>query len=112
MLGFEIVSASPVVDTPEGRFSHWVWLGLGPAQLMLNTAYDEGQRPPERALERQRSHGETCLYFDVADVDAVYSELRSKLPYIDPPTNTHYGMRQLHLSDPDRYNLCFQSRVS
>jgi hypothetical protein len=37
VLGFEVVAAPPVVDTPEGRFSHWMWLRLGAAELMLNT---------------------------------------------------------------------------
>ena len=112
VLGFGIVSASPVVETPEGRFSHWVWLELGAAQLMLNTAHDEGERPPRRVSEQQRWHRDICLYFDVVDVDAVHAELRAKIPEIKPPTNTHYGMRQLYLSDPDGYNLCFQTRIS
>ena len=34
-LGFEIVQASDEVVTPEGRFSHWCWLKLGGAHLML-----------------------------------------------------------------------------
>jgi len=112
LLGFEIISASPVVDTPEGRFLHWVWIELGPAQVMLNTAYDEGRRPTQRVAEQQRWHRDTCLYFDVADVDSVHAELRSKIPEIKPPTNTRYGMRQLYVSDLDGYNLCFQTRIS
>lgn len=111
-LGFEVVSASPIVDAPEGRFSHWVWLELGPVQVMLNTAYDEGQRPPRRVTEQQRWHRDTCLYFDVADVDLVHAELGSKIAGLKPPTHTQYGMRQLYLSDPDGYNLCFQTRIS
>jgi glyoxylase I family protein len=111
-LGFDVVSASPAVDTPEGRFSHWVWLELGSAQVMLNTAYDEGQRPPQRVVEQQRWHRDTCLYFDVPDVDAVHEELQSKLPEIRSPTNAQYGMRQLYLTDPDGYLLCFQTRIS
>ena len=31
LIGFEVVSASPEVETPEGRFSHWTWLRLGAA---------------------------------------------------------------------------------
>lgn len=111
VLGFAIVDASPVVDAPEGRFSHWVWLALGPAQLMLNTAYDDGQRPAERVEARQRWHGDTCLYLSVDDVDAVHRDLRSRLPGLQPPADTPYGMRQLTLRDPDGYGLCFQAPV-
>jgi glyoxylase I family protein len=28
-LGFAVVSASPEVETAEGRFSHWMWLRFG-----------------------------------------------------------------------------------
>lgn len=110
-LGFEVVEASPLVDTPEGRFSHWMWLRLGPAHVMLNTAYDAGKRPATRAATRQRWHGDTCLYFGCADVDAVYATLQTRLPDLRPPADAPYGMRQLYLSDPDRYGLCFQAPV-
>jgi catechol 2,3-dioxygenase-like lactoylglutathione lyase family enzyme len=111
VLGFAIVDASAVVEAPEGRFPHWVWLALGPAQLMLNTAYDEGERPAARVEARQRWHGDTCLYFGVDDVDAVYGALRSRLPDLKPPADAPYGMRQLTLSDPDGYSLCFQTPI-
>lgn len=110
-LGFAIIDASAVVETPEGRFSHWVWLALGPAQLMLNTAYDEGRRPAARVEARQRWHGDTCLTFGVDDVDAVYGALRPRLPTLQPPADAPYGMRQLYLSDPDGYGLCFQTPI-
>lgn len=112
VLGFQIVSASPAVDTPEGHFSHWMWLRLGTTQLMLNTAYDEGQRPNDRVAAQQHWHGDTCLYFDVEDVDAVYAALGSKLSGLEPPRDATYGMRQLYLHDPDGYGLCFQTRIS
>ncbi len=52
-LGFSVVDRSPEVETPEGRFSHWVWLRLGPCDLMLNTAYDAGERPA-KAMRRAK----------------------------------------------------------
>lgn len=111
VLGFEVVSASPEADTPEGRFSHWMQLRLGPADVMLNTAYDEGERPLSRDKAQQRWHGDTCLYFGADDVDAVYEALRAKIAGLKPPKNAPYGMRQLYLSDPDGYGLCFQMAV-
>ncbi|MBI1185828.1 MAG: VOC family protein [Alphaproteobacteria bacterium] len=114
-LGFEIVSASPEIDAPEGRFSHFVWLRQGPAHIMLNTAYDEGERPAARVEAQQRYHGDTCLYFgceDAAGVDAVFATLSQKLPDLAAPKDAPYGMRQLYLQDPDGYGLCFQAPVS
>lgn len=110
-LGFERVAASPEVETPEGRFSHWAWLRLGGAHLMLNTAYDEGERPPERDPARQAAHGDTALYFDCPDPEAAYAFLRDKGFDVAPPRTAHYGMLQLYLSDPDGYELCFQTRA-
>jgi hypothetical protein len=38
ILGFDILFASPEVETREGRFSHFMRLGRGHAEIMLNTA--------------------------------------------------------------------------
>lgn len=111
VLGFEIFDQSPMVETPEGRFSHWMWLKLGPVQLMLNTAYDAGERPDSRDRTRQLWHGDICFYFGWRDVDDVYETLRLRLPDRAPPANAAYGMRQLHLNDPDGYRLCVQIPV-
>lgn len=112
VLGFEVEAASPEVDAPEGRFSHWVTLERDGVSIMLNTAYDEGERPASRVDIQQRAHGDVCLYFACADVDAVYDELRSLIPDLAAPSNAPYGMRQLYLRDPDGYALCFQAPVA
>ena len=110
-LGFELVADSGEVDAPEGRYVHWCWLRLGPTDLMLNTAYDEGERPPARDLQRQAGHDDLCLYFSVADVDATAAWLRSRELDVEGPRTAAYGMRQTWLRDPDGYQLCFQARV-
>ena len=108
-LGFEIVQHSPEVDAPEGRYFHWAWLRLGPADLMLNTAYDEGERPPLPDHARVAAHADTGLFFGCPDVDAAYEALRAAGLELDPPTIAPYGMKQLNLTDPDGYQLCFQA---
>ena len=108
MLGCELVTTSPQVDTPEGRMFHWALLRLGDAHLMLNSAFDEGERPSGRDAERQAAHGDTALYFACRDVDAVHAELTGKGLDIRPPQVAPYGMKQLHLVDPDGYSICFQ----
>lgn len=110
-LGFEIVADSGEVDAPEGRYVHWCWLRLGSADLMLNTAYDAGERPPERDPARQAAHDDLCLYFGCADVDAIAASLRAQGFEVEGPATAPYGMRQTWLHDPDGYQLCFQRRV-
>ena len=108
-LGFALVAASDERDTPEGRLFHWAWLRLGGADLMLNTAYDEGERPQAREPARQRAHGDTGLFFDCPDVDGAAALLRSRGVVVDGPKDAPYGMRQLFVTDPDSYVLCFQA---
>lgn len=108
LLGFEVVQASPEVETPEGRFSHWIWLRCGSAELMLNTAYDSGERPDGRVEMRERGHGDTALFIGCPDVDAAWRELTAKGLELQPPHETGYGMTQLYLRDPDGYELCLQ----
>ena len=106
ILGFEIAQASPVL--PEG-YSHWVLLRLGSAELMLNTTYEfNSERPAEPDRARASAHGDTCLYFECADVDAVYEHLQGAGLNVNVPAVAPYGMRQLYVRGPDGYNLCFQ----
>ena len=104
VLGFEVVANSPQLGED---FFHWVWLRLGQAELMLNTAYEDN-RPPSPEPRRVAAHRDTGLFFGCPDVDAAYEHLRSKGLEVKPPKVTPYGMKQLSLSDPDGYELCFQ----
>ncbi len=101
-LGFQVVSDSGNADD-----SSWVWLRLGSCDLMLNDQYEPGHVPDKLPLERTKWHKDTCLYFG-ADPDAAYEYLKSKGLAPEPPLDTAYGMRQLYVTDPDGYNLCFQ----
>src|SRR5262249_23193276 len=105
-LGFELLTASPVLA--EDRF-HWALLRLGGAELMLNTAYEsDDERPGERERARTAAHADTGLFIACPDVDAAYRELREKGVAVKEPVVTGYGMKQMHLHDPDGYALCFQ----
>ena len=108
ILGFEVHAASPERDTPEGRFSHWMWLKRGDAELMLNTAFDEGERPPARDAARDAAHGDVALYLGCRDLDSAWRELQAQGVRCDAPKTTGYGMRQLNLKDPDGYGICLQ----
>ena len=110
-LGFELVADSGEVDAPEGRYVHWCWLRLGETHLMLNTAYDAGERPAARDPVRQAAHDDLCFYFGCSDVDETAAWLQSRGLEIEGPRTAPYGMRQTWLKDPDGYQLCFQARA-
>src|SRR5260221_189973 len=69
LLGFEIVGRSG-----PGRDIGWVLLELEGTQLMLNTAYDEGERPPTPDPARVAAHADTVIYFGCPDVDGAYAQ--------------------------------------
>jgi glyoxylase I family protein len=106
VLGFEIVSTSEIL--PNGSF-HWAMLQLTGVQLMLNTAYESNdERPAATEPDRLAAHGDTIIYFRCPDVDAAYNHLRSLGVNVKPPSVAYYGMKQLYVSDPDGFELCFQ----
>ena len=107
-LGFEVVQHSPEVETSEGRFFHWCILRRDGAQLMLNTAYDGNERPPERDDACWAGHGHTVLFIGCPELDELCAELRGKGLDVAPPQTASYGMRQVEVTDPDGYELCFQ----
>jgi len=107
-IGFEIVATNKEIDTDPAQVD-WAWLRLNDVDLMLNTAYDEGERPPVRDPNRVFGHG-VCLYVGCPDVDAAYEHLRARGIDVKPPKLAPYGMKQLYVRDPDGYNLCFQWR--
>jgi glyoxylase I family protein len=106
LLGFELVSRAP--EYAPGRF-HWALLRLDGIELMLNTAYEfDDQRPQVPEPARVAAHQDTGLFFSCPDVDAAYRYIREKGIASKPPTAAPYGMKQLYLTDPDGYRLCFQ----
>jgi catechol 2,3-dioxygenase-like lactoylglutathione lyase family enzyme len=105
VLGFEIVSTD---GKPAPNFD-WVWLRLNDAaDLMLNTRYESDDRPPAPEPSRVAAHDDIGLYFGCPDVDGAYALLSKKGVEAKEPKVAPYGMKQLYLTDPDGYVLCFQ----
>ena len=102
-LGFAVVS-----DSGQDDDSGWVMLEHSGVQVMLNTAFDDGERPDLPDPKTIAAHHDTCLYFGCADVDAAYEYLKTQGIDLNPPSAAPCGMKQLYLNDPDGYNLCFQ----
>ncbi|HUO14778.1 MAG TPA: VOC family protein [Verrucomicrobiae bacterium] len=103
ILGFQVQAAS----TP-GDDCGWALLKFGGVELMLNTAYDEGQRPKAPDLKRIAAHDDTGLFFGCEDIDGTYQHLLAHGISVRPPKVAPYGMRQLYAKDPDGFGLCFQ----
>lgn len=103
LLGFEVVG-----DSGGGDSASWVWLRKDGLDLMLNDQYEPGSVPPECPAERILWHRDTCIYLGCRDVDEAYEFLRSSGLDVRPPKVAPYGMKQLHLADPDGYHICIQ----
>ena len=107
VLGFKVV----MDDGKPVPHNDWVCLEHSGVHVMLNTAYEADHRPPAPDPKRLAAHHDTCLYFGCPDPDAAYDFLREKGVKLKPPAVAPYGMKQLYLTDPDNYNLCFQWRA-
>jgi glyoxylase I family protein len=111
LLGFEIIGTNrPNTPDVEDRFD-WVWLRLNGTEIMLNTAYESDDRPPAPDPARVSGHPDICLYFGCPDPDLAWSQLQAVGLDVKKPAITHYGMKQLYLTDPDGFGLCFQWKV-
>lgn len=106
-LGFAVTGTSPALSADPDHVN-WCMLDLDGATIMLNTAYDPEDQPASPDAARWSGHQDTCVYFGCPDVDAVYQYLLSKGIQVNPPKVAPYGMKQLSLTDPDGYGLCFQ----
>ena len=103
ILNFEVAGKSG-----PGEDVDWALLRRNDIQLMLNTAYESHERPPAPDPARVAAHDDAALYFSCPNLDEAYAHLRTHGLDVKPPETRPYGMRQVYVSDPDGYNLCFQ----
>jgi glyoxylase I family protein len=75
---------------------------------MLNTQFEDDDRPSTRDAARQTAHSDTCFYFSCDDLDAAYAHLHANGIAAERPSVAPYGMRQLYFVDPDGFSMCFQ----
>lgn len=107
VLGFEIVQTTP----REGDQFDWGLLRLDNVEVMLNTAYEQDDRPAQPDSARIAAHRDTCLYFGCPDVAAAYRHLLAQGIRVEEPKIAPWGAKQLYVRDPDGYQLCFQWRA-
>ena len=109
VLGMRIVEAAPPPSKVTDDEFGWVWLQRDTTNLMLNSMYEvPADRPPSADPARVAAHHDTTLYFGCSDVDGMYAHLRAKGITAEPPQVAPYGMKQLYVSDPDGFSVCFQ----
>ena len=99
-LGFEMT----LKWEPEGKLS-WCRLERDASAIMLQQACEE-DGPAEG---RGRGVG---FFFNCNDAEALHVELVARGLEVDLPTTAFYGMRQVFVTDPDGYELCFQNPIA
>jgi len=112
LLGFEIVQRSPTYAVEDGEeLFHWCMMRSNDAAIMLNTEYDEGERPAERPHQEEPRFG-TWFYYGCPDVDAAHTKLQAAGVACKPPSLTKYGgkygFRTLSFRDPDGHGITLQ----
>jgi len=108
VLGFSIEARSPTYAVEHGvELFHWCMLRAGEARIMLNTAYDEGQRPAVRPAPAEDRFG-AWLFFGCPEVDVAYERLKAAGVECEPPQIAGYGFRTLTLRDPDGHGITLQ----
>ncbi len=111
VLGFEVVNTSKPFTNAKDDFG-WAMLRLRGVELMVNNAYEDNLRPAEPDRARIAAHADTVIYFGCRDVDGAYASLRERGIAAKEPTIAYYGMKQVYVTDPDGYTLCFQWPVA
>jgi uncharacterized glyoxalase superfamily protein PhnB len=98
-LGFEVA----LTWEPEGKLG-WCRLERDGSAVMLQQVCEE-DGPAE---DRGRGIG---FYFICDDADAIHAELTERGLNLAQPHVAFYGMKQVFVTDPDGYRLCFESQV-
>jgi glyoxylase I family protein len=106
-IGFAVTGT----DGKPAESCDWCMLELGDVTVMLNTRYEAHDRPAAPDPVRVEHHDDTAIYFGCPDVDAAYTELRSRGVEAKKPFITHYGFKTMTMKDPDGFTLIFHWRV-
>ena len=107
----DVLGFAEVQKSGQGDDVGWTWLRHGEAEVMLNTAYDVGQRPSVPDPARVAAHADTILYVGCEDLEGAYAYLVAHGVKAERPKVAPYGMKQLYATDPDGYGICFQWRA-
>jgi glyoxylase I family protein len=104
----DVLGFGEVQKSGRGDDVGWAWLRHGEAEVMLNTAYDVGERPSLPDPARVAAHADTILFVGCEDLKSAHAHLVAHGVEAEPPKVSPYGMRQFYARDPDGYGVCFQ----
>lgn len=108
VLGFTVEERSPTYAVENGEeLFHWCMLRAGDTHLMLNTAYDTGERPAEPP-PRTDDPFAAWLFFGCPKLDEAYERLKAAKINCQPPQLAPYGFRTLSFRDPDGHGITLQ----
>jgi catechol 2,3-dioxygenase-like lactoylglutathione lyase family enzyme len=107
VLGFKVMQSAG-----EGDDVDWVSLHANGADLMLNTLYEQPQRPEEPDPQRMDAHKDTVIFFGCPNIDEAYHHLLSNGIRLQEPEITGYGWKAINFYDPDGYQICMHWPVS
>jgi catechol 2,3-dioxygenase-like lactoylglutathione lyase family enzyme len=107
VLGLELVSQSAAGDEFD-----WCLLKRDSTRLMLNAAHEADERPDAPDPARIAAHADTTFFFACDDPAEAHAYLSARGARPSAPVVTSYGMKQVYVSDPDGYVLCFQCEAT
>ncbi len=108
LLGFKIESRSPTYAIQNGdELFHWCLLRAGDSKIMLNTEYDEAERPAERPARGEDRFG-VWFFYGCSDLDGAHEKLKAAGIECEPPKLARYGFRVLSFRDPDGRGITLQ----
>lgn len=91
------------VEVPEGTRLGFVALTKGKIEIMYQTLESVGKDVP---AFRGRAHGETNLFIEVEDIDAIERAVMG-IPHALPRRQTFYGSTEIGIQDADGNTVVF-----
>jgi lactoylglutathione lyase len=81
----------------------------GPVEIFLNDRTTVTKESPQMA--GLAFGGGNTMFIEVAGVDDVHEQIRSRVKVIMPLVTQWYGLREFAIEDPDGYVITFAERV-
>ena len=117
------LAATPMIHVPDVRATAEWYAAIG---FTVLETYDDGadglsfailsagatrvmfNQGGTASVERRR---EVDLYVDVEDVDGLFAAIAGRVEVVEPPHDTHYGMRELIIRDLNRFWITFGQQI-
>lgn len=105
VLGFTLAATAP-----EQRPFDWAMVSSGGAELMFQSRPSLSGEVP--ALRDRKIGGALTIYIEVEDVEALYAQVKDRLPIVVDMHDTFYGACEFSAQDCNGYILSFAGRAT